>query len=50
MSAGATEMVAVMMNDLLVLGRGRKVLVEDLDEGDFRRYGPRLAGMASVSL
>ncbi len=49
MSADATEMVAVMMNDLLVLGRGREVLVEDLDEGDSRRYGPRLAGMASVS-
>jgi hypothetical protein len=50
MSAGATEMVAVMMNDLLVLGHGREVLVEDLDEGDFRRYGPRVAGMASVGL
>ena len=50
MSAGATELVTVMMNDLFVLGSGREILVEDLDEGDFRRYGPRLAGMGSVSL
>jgi hypothetical protein len=50
MSAGATEMVVAKMTDPLVLGRGLEVLVEDLDEGDFRRYGPGLAGMASVNL
>ncbi len=50
MSAGAPEMVVVMMTDLLVLGRAREVLVEDPDEGDFSRNGLRLAGMATVSL
>jgi hypothetical protein len=37
MSAGATEMAVVVMTDLLVLGRARELLVEDLDERDFSR-------------
>jgi hypothetical protein len=34
------------------LGFGRQVemLAEDLDEVDFRRYRPRLAGIASVNV
>jgi len=50
MSAGVTEMVAAMMNYLSVLGRGPEALVEDLEEGDFRRLEPRLGGMAGIRL
>jgi len=38
------------MADLLGFGREVEILAEYLDEGDFRRCPPRLAGMASPNL
>jgi hypothetical protein len=49
-SSTAIDTVSVLMSDLLGFDREVEILAEHLDEGDFRRYGPRLAGMASVNL
>jgi hypothetical protein len=49
-SSTAIDMVSPLMTDLLGFDRHGKMLAADLDEVDFRRYGPRLAGIASVNV